>query len=266
MSQLLRHFGFSHHPFARNAPNGALFLHSSYEQALERLRYTVELDSIATLLADSGCGKSLLLGQLADELQRAGWLVHYLAHSTVGPFGLVNVLCRKVGLPPRRSRAETASCVAAALLDDERKHLLVIDEAHKLPDATLDDVRLLTIADFDRKSPFVLLLAGQPELDDRLAEPVHHALDQRITTVARLAPLDLEQTKQYIRHRLDCAGLKGKRVFDEQAIRSIFDAAAGVPRRINNVATAALIVAASRKRKVVTAEDVHDARLERGRA
>ena len=65
----------------------------------------------------------------------------------------------------------------------------MIDEAHALPDATLEDVRLLTIADFDRKSPFLLLLAGQPGLDDRLAEPSHRALDQRITTIARLQPL-----------------------------------------------------------------------------
>jgi type II secretory pathway predicted ATPase ExeA len=152
------------------------------------------------------------------------------------------------------------------LLDDERKHLLVLDEAHIMPDETLEDVRLLSIADFDRKSPFGLVLAGHPSLDDRLAEPTHHALDQRITTLARLAPLSLDETREYVRLRLDGAGARGQPIFDDDSIGALFDAASGVPRRLNRVASAAMIVAASRKKHVVAAQDVLDARLDRGRA
>ena len=79
MSQLLRHYGFRHHPFARQTPPDALLKHRGYEEALSRLRFAVELDAIAMLVADSGCGKSLLMGQLADELQREKWTVHYFA-------------------------------------------------------------------------------------------------------------------------------------------------------------------------------------------
>lgn len=267
MSQLLRHFKLDTHPFGRTTPSQAVLRHRGFLEALDRLRFTVELDSIGTLLAEPGCGKSLLLGQLADELQRQQWVVHYFAHSTVGPFGLVNVLARKVGLSPRRSRAETAQALVQTLMDDERKHLLVLDEGHELPDETLHDVRLLTIGDFDRKSPFVLLLAGQPELDDRLAEPIHHALDQRITTIARLSPLSLDETRDYLAHRLAAVGAKkGDSLFEPGAVDAIFDASSGVPRRVNTLATSALIVAATRRRQLVDAEDVHDARLDRGRS
>jgi type II secretory pathway predicted ATPase ExeA len=207
-----------------------------------------------------------LLGQLADDLQKQGHVVHYFAHATVGPFGLVNVLARKVGQAPRRSRAETALAVSQVLLGDERKHLLVLDEAHVMPDDTLEDVRLLSIAEFDRKSPFGLILAGHPVLDDRLAEPTHHALDQRITTVARLAPLSLDETRDYIRLRLDASGARGQPVFDDDAIAALFDVGAGVPRRLNRAASSAMIVAASRKKNTVAAQDVHDARVDRGRA
>jgi len=266
MSQLLAHYGFSHHPFGRHTPAGALLRHRGFEEALGRLRFSVELDAIAILVADPGCGKSLLLGQLADERQRGGQVVHYFAHASTGPFGLINVLARKVGLAPRRSRAETAAVLLDALLADDRGHLLVLDEAHALPDATLEDIRLLTIADFDRKSPFLLLLAGQPALDERLAEPVHHALDQRVTTVARLLPLSADETRAYIDARLRAAGAAKQPVFDDAALDALFDASTGVPRRINSLATAALIVAAARKRRVVSAQDVADARLDRGRA
>ena len=166
---------------------------------------------------------------------------------------------------PRRSRGETASLVIDHLLEAENKHLLVIDEAHVLPDATLDDIRLLTIADFDRRSPFLLLLAGQLSLDERLAEPAHHALDQRITTVARLLPLSQDEARQYLEARLRAAGAKEQPVFDDGAMAAIAESSGGVPRRINALATSALIVAASRKRKLVTAQDVQDARLDRGR-
>lgn len=267
MSQLLRHFRLSSHPFGRLTSADAVLRHRGFSEALERLRFTVELQAIATLLAEPGCGKSLLLGQLADELQRQQWVVHYFAHTTVGPFGLVNVLARKVGTSPRRSRAETAQALGHALAEDERSHLLMLDESHELPDHTLHDLRLLTIGDFDRKSPFVLLLAGQPGLDDRLAEPVHHALDQRITTVARLAPLSLEETGNYLTQRLTAAGYKkGRSFFEQGAVEAIYDASGGVPRRINNIATSALIVAATKKHQIVDAQDVADARLDRGRA
>jgi len=266
MNRLLQHFGFSHHPFGRNTPKQALLRHRGFEEAWQRLLFSVELDGIAELVAETGCGKSLLLGELASELQSQGWVIHYFAHSTVGPFSLLNVLARKAGIAPRRSRGETAMALAESFLADERKHLLILDEVHDMPDATLADVRLLTIGDFDRKSPFLLLLAGQPALDDRLAEPTHHALDQRITTCARLQPLSLDETREYLSVRLAAAGAAKQPVFEDSAVDQIFDASAGVPRRINNIATSALIVAASRKRRVVAAQDVQDAKLDRGRS
>lgn len=264
MSPLLNHYGLRRPPFARATPKEAVLDHRGFQEARRRLRFTIDLDGICSLLSESGLGKSLLLGLVSDELQQAGWSVHYLAHSTTGPFGLVNVLARKAGLAPRRSRAETAQHLSSSLLEDERRHLLVLDEAHALPDATLEDVRLLTITDFDRRSPFVLLLAGQPSLDDRLADPVHYALDQRITTVARLLPLSPTEVSQYVQRRLAAAGAPGP-VFDDGAVDVVADLAGGVPRRINNLATAALIVAAARDRRLVSAQDVQDAHLDRGR-
>lgn len=265
MSRLLKHFGFSRHPFDRNPHKDALFQHTGFQEALRRLLFSVELDGIAELVAESGCGKSLLLGQLADQLQSQGWFVHYFAHSTIGPFSLLNVLARKAGLAPRRSRGETAMALSETLLHDERKHLLVLDECHGMPDATLADVRLLTIGQFDRKSPFLLLLSGQPSLDDRLADPMHHALDQRITTFARLQPLSLEETREYLLLRLKAVNDRSQPVFEDSAYEVLFDASAGVPRRINNIATSALIVAAARNRRIVSAQDVLDAKLDRGR-
>jgi type II secretory pathway predicted ATPase ExeA len=267
MSQLLHHFGFEFHPFGRKTPKDALFHHPGYEEALSRLRFSVDIEEPAILLADSGLGKSLLLGHLSDTLCHDGWGVYYFAHASTGPCGLVSVLARNMGITPKRTTSETAALLAQALLKNGAPHLICIDEAHELPDKTLADIRLLTISDFDRKMPFLLLLSGQPALDDRLAEPTHHALDQRITTVARLLPLSADETRDYINRRLRAALIKKSQpVFDDSAVDAIFEATSGVPRRINALATSAMIVAAARKRRLVAAQDVQDARLDRGRA
>lgn len=263
MKQILQHFGFNRHPFGRHPMS--IFRHRGFEEAFRRLLFTIELEAIAVLLADTGCGKSVLLGHLADTLQQQNWTVHYMAHSTLGPFGLINVLARKAGLAPKRSRGETAFVLAETLLSKNGKHLLVIDEAHELPDSSMEDLRLLTIADFDRKSPFILLLTGQPSLDERLADPVHYSLDQRITTVARLQPLSLDETREYIQHRLQTAGNSDRPIFDDSAVEAIFENSGGVPRLINNVATASLIAAAVRNSRTVSARDVQDAKIDRAR-
>lgn len=263
--RLLDHYGFARNPFERSPPKDALYRHRGFDEALTRLQFTVEMLGISVLLAEPGCGKSLLLGILADEVHQQGWVTHYFAHSSVGPFSLVNVLARKVGVAPRRSRGETAMALCDKLAADERQHLVMIDEAHELPDATLQDIRLLTIGDFDSTSAFLLLLAGQLDLDDRLAEPTHYALDQRVTTVARLQPLSVDETRQYVATRLKGAGVGDRPVFEPTAVDALYDSAGGIPRKINSLATSALIVTASRGRRVVSAQDVTDARMDRGR-
>lgn len=265
MNALLAYFGFSFHPFGRFTPPPALFRHRGFTEALSRLTFAADIDGIAALVADPGLGKSLLLGELAAALQAQGFAVHYFAHTTTGPFGFVNVLARKLGLLPARSRAETALALSRKAADERLRLLLVLDEAQAMPDATLADLRLLTIDDFDRTSPFLLVLAGHPALYDRLAEPPHRALDQRVTTVARLAPLSRDETRQYLDCRLAAAGAARQPLFADAAVDALFDTTAGVPRALNNLATGALIVAATQNRRVVAAQDIHDARLDRGR-
>ena len=78
--------------------------------------------------------------------------------------------------------------------------------------------------------------------------------------------MSLEETRDYVKLRLAACGARAQPLFDADAVSALFDASAGVPRRINRLATAALIVAASRKKQLVCAQDVLDARLDRGRA
>jgi type II secretory pathway predicted ATPase ExeA len=106
-----------------------------------------------------------------------------------------------------------------------------------LPRVTLDELRLICNTDFDRASPFTLLLAGQPPLRDRLAEPGLAALAQRIAFRAQLAPLSDRDTIEYVKRRLRVAGSQTS-LFTAQAMGKLFERSRGVPREINNLATA----------------------------
>lgn len=75
MNPLSSHYGFSHPPFGRHVPDGGLLEHRGFREARMRLQFTAELDGMAAFVAEPGCGKSLLLGTLADALQRDGWAV-----------------------------------------------------------------------------------------------------------------------------------------------------------------------------------------------
>ncbi len=262
---LLSFFGLSCHPFGRLTPPKAIFRHPGFEEAFRRLSFAADSDGIAQLVSEPGLGKSLLLGELASSLQTLGFLVLYFAHTSTGPAGLINVIARRLHVSPRRSTAETAHCLSQKVLDERLLLLLIVEEVQEMPDSSLLDLRLLTIADFDRTSPFHLIVSGQPSLLDRLAEPEHRALEQRISTVARLAPLSLEESRAYLSFRLAAAGASRDLLFDDGAVQALFDATCGVPRQINTLATASLVVAAAKNRRTVCAQDVYDARLDRGR-
>jgi type II secretory pathway predicted ATPase ExeA len=128
------------------------------------------------LVAPPGTGKSILLNALCASLPPSALRVIATALSSCGPFGLVGQLAVRYGTPVRRTTAQIAAALLAALDGSAKTDLLILDEAHRLPDASLKELRLLGQLDFDRRAPFVLLLAGQPVLRESLRQPDFDAL------------------------------------------------------------------------------------------
>ena len=133
---------------------------------------------------------------------------------------------------------------------NEKCTLLIIDEAHLIDPATLTDLRLL-ISSIDEQISLKIVLCGQENLRDVLKRSSHADLVHRIALRFSLHPLSKEQTTAYIDSRMSSAGGNNK-IFDPEAKDMIHDYTGGVPRQINNVATACLINAASRNLKKIT--------------
>ncbi len=261
MKSLCQHFGLHTPPFARAVPDAGLLRHKSFAEALARLGYAIESRTPSVLTAEPGLGKSTLLGALDAALDRSTTRLVYTALCACGPFGLIGQLAAHYGVKGRRSSAQTAKALLDELVRSERREVLVLDEAHRLPAESLDELRLLSNTDFDRTPPFALVLAGQPPLRERLDEPGHASLAQRLAIRAQLSSLTEDEHAAYIERRLRAAGAQTM-LFTVPATEKLFEHSRGIPRLIGNFATAALLAAATAGKKHVDPKHVQSAALE----
>jgi type II secretory pathway predicted ATPase ExeA/transposase InsO family protein len=243
------------------AREGGLFRSRTFEEGARRLQHLVAIDGIGLLTGETGSGKSTLLRELDRSADAGRTRICYVSFTSLRSFGFLVQLGGLFGLAPRRFKGEMARAVLEALASGGRKTVLIVDEAHRLPDDTLEDLRLLTTSDFDAKSAFTLILSGQPLLKDRLDEPNNQALLQRVTLRHVLAPLSEPETSSYIEQRLRAAGGDPK-IFDRSAIEAIFNASRGVPRLINTLANHGMLAALARGKRHVAADCIQDALVE----
>lgn len=250
------HFGLTQAPFPKTASEAALLRHPALEPTLERLRFALHRDTIASLVAESGCGKSTALALFAKSLDAARYHVLATSLTTVGPFGLIAHLAALCGLRPARFKGTTAAALIAHLRGLPKRTLLLIDEAHLLPDASLEDLWLLTADDLDRRSPFALVLVGQPLLRERLGEPQHYALAQRLGV--RLRPLNESEVPLFLERHLMAAGARTN-PFEPEATTALFHHTRGIPRLVQNVALAAMLAALEIGKNTIDATAVQQA-------
>lgn len=240
-------FGLSLSPF-RLAPDPRFFYEGSgHRKALDHLRFAVEGgEGIAVLTGEAGCGKTAVLAALLAgpeaEASAVGRIVSSrldgedVLRAAADAFGLAFDGADRVSLV-RRIEDFLVEVAAAG-----QHALLVVDEAHALSAAALDELRMLTNLQVGAELPLQVLLSGLPGLARRLAAPSLTALQQRIVGAVRLGAMDAADTRGYILHRLAVAGWRDDPAFTDQAFDAIHARTGGVPRRIN-LFTARLLLA-----------------------
>jgi type II secretory pathway predicted ATPase ExeA len=251
------HFGFTHTPFSKAIPASQLCERASLQEAIARIRFTIAEAQLGVLTGEVGVGKTVAVRAAASQLDPAAHHVIYVPNPAFGTRGLYVTIVRALGAMPRAMKAElmaqAESLLAAEEQERRRRVVLVIDEAHLLTAEQLEELRLLTNAEMDSRSPFALLLVGQPTLARQLRMGIFAALDQRIGTRYQLAAMDIGESAQYLRHHLALVG-RADPLFADDAIARLHQASLGLPRALNNAAIAALIAAASAGKALVDDE------------
>jgi general secretion pathway protein A len=248
-------FGFSRLPFSKDIPPQDLFLADGQQELCARLAYLVKERGLGLITGETGSGKSTALRRFVASLDANRHFVIYLSNPLLGMSGLYREILTALGYEPLFSRPKMVARIRSVFEDlIQNKHrlpILILDEAHALPEPAFDQFRLLFSTNMDSQSLGALLLVGHPELRRTLRLVSHEAFFQRLTTTYHLLPLDLNQTIAYIRHHIQLAGFKAGPLFPDDAIVRIFDYTKGLPRQINRLCTTALLVGMVDKRQIL---------------
>ncbi len=241
----LTHFNMSTHPFAENPPIEWLLTDSRFEQALARMKFFLEQGRLALITGQTGIGKSSLLRMVRQAMPQNRYTPVYLHLTSVSPGAFLRLIVTQLGEAPRFGKDRLFLQIVERIKKNDTETVMIIDEAHLLPVQTLVDLRLLISTDVDADLPLKIIFSGQESLTTLLKRASLADLVNRISVRYHIKPLSRDQTIAYINHRLNRADAADK-LMTPDAKSLIHDYAGGVPRPINNIATACLINAASK--------------------
>ncbi len=244
----LQHFQLDQPPF-RITPDTRLFFSGAKRGAvLDALIYAIlNGEGIIKVVGEVGSGKTMLCRMLEVRLPRQVEIV-YIANPSLSPDNILQVVAHELHV------VDSPTCSKLAAMQKLQEHLtrrhaegrqvvVFVEEAQCMPLATLEEIRLLSNLETSHGKLMQLVLFGQPELDDNLAERSIRQLRERITHSFMLEPLDAEEVREYINFRLWITGYRGPELFDRRVTRQITRAAGGLIRRINILADKALLAA-----------------------
>jgi len=242
----LEHFHLHRQPFSEHAVVAALWQDTRMDEGLARLEYLVEHGTLGLVTGASGVGKSALLKRFLHSLppQQCEAIYCHLTH--LPSSGMLKMVVSQLGEMPRLGKDRIYKQILERATRAEGTLLLVFDEAHLLDGDALTDLRLLISSALDVAPPLKMLLVGQDPLRAVLRRSRHVDLLNRVSVRYQLRPLTKQQTSYYIDFQMTQAGADAK-VFDDSVKAAVHDFTGGVPRQINNLATACLLQATARK-------------------
>ena len=239
-------YGLRERPFDLTPNPRFLVLTESHREALANLEYGIgSRKGITLLVGEAGSGKTTMIRAAVEKLPARVHCVH-LHNPTLSKTEFVEMLAARFGLSDEASQSKAAMLIELEALLRARRasgetSVLVVDEAQSLPAELLEEIRLLANIETNDEKLVSLIIAGQPELADRLNDQSLRQLKQRIALRCELQPLSAQETAGYIAGRIRAAGGTGARVFTREAVALIHERSKGIPRTISVIADNALV-------------------------
>jgi general secretion pathway protein A len=253
-------YNLKRNPFEITPDPSFLFPTTRHNEALASLYYGVTAHrGFVVLTGEVGTGKTLILRSLLGLLQRRDVAFALVFNPTLSPVEFMRYIALDFGLQVAgKAKDELIHVLNAFLLQRHQKGLttiLVVDEAHHLSSEVLEEIRLLTNLETSQQKLLQIVLAGQPELDQKLDSHELRQLKQRIALRCHLDPLNAVETREYMRRRLQIAGANGAvQIFSGPAIEAVYSHARGIPRLINTICENALLAGYAKHASTITSE------------
>jgi general secretion pathway protein A len=233
-------------PFNLTPDPRFIYFTEKHCEALANLVYGIrERKGFLVLTGEVGTGKTTLVNALLDTLERTGVLSAFIFNPLLTSTEFFEYLMKLNSILLERYRAGQVT-------------VLVVDEAQNLSHELLEEIRLLTNLETATEKLLQIVLVGQPELNLKLNTPELRQLKQRVSLRCTLEPLSLAETKEYIRTRMEIAGLPDQAVFPEQAVAEIHRFSAGIPRLINIICDNALLTGYASDSRIISVEIIRE--------
>jgi type II secretory pathway predicted ATPase ExeA len=250
-------------PFRLSPDPQFLYLSKQHARAKAYMESTIWFtDGFVVITGEIGAGKTTLIETFLRELQTDA-VVAQVNQTQLSPTAFLQTVLVQFGFSPfNMKKPEVLATLNQFLVEQHlagRKVLLIVDEAQNLSQRVLEEVRMLSGIETTKEKALRIILAGQPELNDKLNSQELTQLAQRVRLRFHLAALTEAETTAYIDHRLEVAGSQGRRIFAANLYPTIYRYTGGVPRLINTLCDTCLMAAFGRDSDTVTAEDLNAA-------
>jgi general secretion pathway protein A len=250
-------------PFRLSPDPEFLYLSKNHARAKAYMESTIWFtDGFVVITGEIGAGKTTLIETFLRELEK-DVVVAQINQTQVSAIEFLQAVLVQFGFTPfKMKKAELLATLNTFLIEQYaagRKVLLIVDEAQNLPLRTLEEIRMLSGVETTREKVLRIILAGQPDLNEKLDSPELIQLAQRVRLRFHLTALSEEDLKAYVLHRLEVAGSGGRRIFDESVFPLLYRYAGGVPRLVNTLCETSMMAAFNVDRDHVLEEDVRAA-------
>ena len=260
-----QHFGLKREPFGKDIEAKDFFVSEDLKEAESRLNYMTSAKGIFLLIGEPGSGKTVAVRRFAETLGPSLYKTCYLSLTTLTVNDFFSALVSMLGEQPRYRKIDMFKQIQNAIAEFYHSQkitpVIIVDEIHMASVAILDDLRMIFNFKMDSVDPYILVLAGQTHIRNKLVLNACLPLKQRIRLKYSMQGLSNVETTQYINHRMRSAGA-GDDIFMSEALAAIHTASNGFPRNINNLAAHCLMYAAGKGVRTVDPDVVYQASQE----
>jgi general secretion pathway protein A len=250
-------------PFRLSPDPQFLYLSKQHARAKAYMESTIWFtDGFVVITGEIGSGKTTLIESFLKEVQ-TDVVVAQINQTQVSAIDFLQAVLVQFGFSPfKMKKAELIATINNFLIEQYaagRKVLLIVDEAQNLSMRVLEEIRLLSGVETTKEKVLRIILAGQPELNQKLDAPELVQLTQRIRLRFHLNTLTQAEMRAYIQHRLEVAGAADRTIFEEDTFPELYRYTGGVPRLVNTLCDTSLMAAYTASRDTVTVADIKEA-------